>query len=78
MTEANFCSLLLYLAAAQIFKDMSNPVARMLRAAAAGIVISLGLVHVLPHGIEEFTNLAVHVQVNPFYNPAGVYDMKSL
>jgi hypothetical protein len=55
----------------QIFKDMSNPVARMLRALAGGIIISLGLVHVLPHGIEEFTNLALHVQLDPFYNPAG-------
>jgi len=43
----------------------------MLRAAAAGIVLSLGFVHVLPHGVEEYGILAVHAQLDPYYNPAG-------
>ncbi|KAF5827908.1 zinc-nutrition responsive transporter [Dunaliella salina] len=55
----------------EAFKDMSHPVARMLRAAAAGIVMSLGFVHVLPHGVEEFGILAIHVPLKPYYNPAG-------
>eukprot|EP00983_Pelagomonas_calceolata_P116010 1160260-Pelagomonas_calceolata.AAC.5 len=52
---------------------MSNPIARMLRAAASGIVLALGFVHVLPHGMEEFGNLALHVQLDPYYNPAGEF-----
>ncbi|KAF5840681.1 Zinc/iron permease [Dunaliella salina] len=50
---------------------MTNPIARWLRAASAGIVLSLGFVHILPKGIKEFGNLAGRVPLDPAYNPAG-------
>lgn len=49
---------------------MTNPIARWLRAASAGIVLSLGFVHVLPEGVQELAALSAQ-KLNPGYNPAG-------